>query len=356
MTYGTGYSLDIRGLLAHLRGQVEGSGVRIVTGAKARVLDGSGEAGYRLTLRGTGEVVVTAGLVIATGGFQGSASKRTAYLGRNADRLMYRSNPVSVGDGLDLAVALGAAASRGMSSFYGHLLARPVRRFSTEEFLPYSQYYSDYSILLNFWGMRLLDERRGDTLLNQELLRQPEAHGILVFDHHVRTTHATAEAFPGLRVLDPSQAGVDAGARHAEAETISGLLDAIASWGVPRTSLESTLDDYARAAGAGGGFAGGAAVSQAARAPQTPPYYAIEVQPSITFTFGGIRIDDAARALDADGSPVPGLFAAGADIGGLSNYGYAGGLAPAYITGRWAGESAAAWASLDTNKVVGATS
>ena len=38
---------------------------------------------------------------------------------------------------------------------------------------------------------------------------------------------------------------------------------------------------------------------------------------------------------------MPGLFAAGADIGGLSNYGYAGGLAPGYITGRWAGTSAA---------------
>lgn len=45
--------------------------------------------------------------------------------------------------------------------------------------------------------------------------------------------------------------------------------------------------------------------------------------------------------LDPDGRPVPRLLAAGADIGGLSNYGYAGGLAPGYITGRWAGRTAA---------------
>ena len=65
------------------------------------------------------------------------------------------------------------------------------------------------------------------------------------------------------------------------------------------------------------------------------------VQPSITFTFGGVRTNANGEALDHDGRPVPGLYAAGADIGGLSNYGYAGGLAPGYITGRWAGNSAA---------------
>ncbi|NDZ81608.1 FAD-binding protein, partial [Streptomyces sp. SID10853] len=74
---------------------------------------------------------------------------------------------------------------------------------------------------------------------------------------------------------------------------------------------------------------------------RTGPFHALMVQPSVTFTFGGVRIDDQARALDADGRPVPGLHAAGADIGGLSNHGYAGGLAPAYITGRRAGHSAA---------------
>jgi predicted oxidoreductase len=70
------------------------------------------------------------------------------------------------------------------------------------------------------------------------------------------------------------------------------------------------------------------------------------VQPSITFTFGGVRTNSSGEALDHDGRPIPGVYAAGADIGGLSNYGYAGGLAPGYITGRWAGLAAAARATI----------
>ncbi|MEV1176869.1 FAD-binding protein, partial [Nonomuraea sp. NPDC049784] len=86
----------------------------------------------------------------------------------------------------------------------------------------------------------------------------------------------------------------------------------------------------------------GVPVAPSARPPQTGPFYALMVQPSITFTFGGVRTNTDGAVLDHDGRPVPGLFAAGADIGGLSNYGYAGGLAPGYISGRWAGRSAAA--------------
>ena len=59
------------------------------------------------------------------------------------------------------------------------------------------------------------------------------------------------------------------------------------------------------------------------------PFYALEVRPGITFTFGGLSIDDQARALDPAGVPVPGLFAAGADAGNVFRAGYAGGLAPA---------------------------
>ena len=117
-------------------------------------------------------------------------------------------------------------------------------------------------------------------------------------------------------------------------------------------SSHRTLDRYAEVAGQGGGTADGVPVSASARAPQDGPFYALMVQPSITFTFGGVRTNAKGEALDHDGAAVPGLYAAGADIGGLSNYGYAGGLAPGYITGRWAGNSAAERAaeSMQTRK------
>jgi succinate dehydrogenase/fumarate reductase flavoprotein subunit len=74
---------------------------------------------------------------------------------------------------------------------------------------------------------------------------------------------------------------------------------------------------------------------------RTPPYYALEVQPTITFTLGGIAIDHNTSVMNSAGEGIPGLYAAGADLGGFSNYGYAGGLAPAHITGTIAGGNAA---------------
>ena len=73
-----------------------------------------------------------------------------------------------------------------------------------------------------------------------------------------------------------------------------------------------------------------------------PPFHALKVQPAITFTYGGLRTDPDGRVLDHDGVRVNGLWAAGVDVGGLSNRTYAGGLAPAFITGRRAAASALA--------------
>lgn len=59
-------------------------------------------------------------------------------------------------------------------------------------------------------------------------------------------------------------------------------------------------------------------------------------KPRITFTYGGIRIDDKGHALTSDNVVIPGLLVAGVDAGGFSNVGYAGGLALAFVTGLWA--------------------
>lgn len=73
---------------------------------------------------------------------------------------------------------------------------------------------------------------------------------------------------------------------------------------------------------------------------KTAPLDALKAQPSIAFALGGIAIDAGTRVLDADGAPVCGLFAAGADIGRLPRCSYVGGLRPARISGRLAGHAA----------------
>ena len=71
-----------------------------------------------------------------------------------------------------------------------------------------------------------------------------------------------------------------------------------------------------------------------------PPYSVVEAIPAITFPFYGIRIDSSARVLDEGGAPIPGLFAAGSDTGGLFVRAYAGGIASALVFGLAAARTA----------------
>jgi tricarballylate dehydrogenase len=63
----------------------------------------------------------------------------------------------------------------------------------------------------------------------------------------------------------------------------------------------------------------------------------------ITFTFGGVRVDDGARVIDRGGHPVRGLYAAGEVVGGLFFHNYPGGtgLMSGTVFGRRAGRCAA---------------
>ena len=59
----------------------------------------------------------------------------------------------------------------------------------------------------------------------------------------------------------------------------------------------------------------------------------VEVAAAITTTLGGLRIDERAQA-------APGVFACGADAGGIATGGYASGLAAALVFGRIAADAA----------------
>ena len=75
-----------------------------------------------------------------------------------------------------------------------------------------------------------------------------------------------------------------------------------------------------------------------------PPFEAYQVGCGITFTFGGLRIDQNGQVLDSDLEPMPGLYAAGELVGGLFYFNYPGGtgLMSGAVFGRLAGDSAAA--------------
>jgi predicted oxidoreductase len=89
--------------------------------------------------------------------------------------------------------------------------------------------------------------------------------------------------------------------------------------------------------------AGTAAIAPAELPFHPPPgtTIAVRVVASITHTLGGLKVDKAANVLRADKQPVPGLYAAGVDAGGIATGGYASGLAQALVLGLTAAETAA---------------
>jgi tricarballylate dehydrogenase len=75
----------------------------------------------------------------------------------------------------------------------------------------------------------------------------------------------------------------------------------------------------------------------------TPPFEAYAVTCGITFSFGGLKINNDAQVINTDGEPIPGLYAAGELVGGIFWFNYPGGsgLTNGSVFGRIAGASAA---------------
>ena len=286
----------------------------------------------------------TRALILATGGFQASPELRSRYFGPWSDRLVLRSNPNSTGDAFLMATARGAAASRGMSSFYGHLLPAPPASVPRHDFIAYSQYHSEYGVLVNLRGERFTDESLGDETSCQAVGRQPEARAVLIFDEETYRSQAVRKGGGGSRACDTFQESKALGAPAAVARTVEALAGELESWGFYGQGFRATMrqyDDSVRR-----GVAAHLPVPRADKQKPLahPPFYALAVTPGITFTLGGLRIDADARVIGRGGRAIPGLYAVGADAGGIHNERYAGGLCLGLVFGRRAARHAVGYA------------
>ena len=126
-----------------------------------------------------------------------------------------------------------------------------------------------------------------------------------------------------------------------QAESLEDLAERLAERCVRRENLLRTLSEYNAAVV--GGRAGELAPprTEPVAPVQIPPFVAVEVAPSITHTIGGLGVDASCRVLRrTDGRPLPGLYAAGVEVGGVSVGGYTSGLAAALVFGVVAAASA----------------
>jgi fumarate reductase flavoprotein subunit len=217
-------------------------------------------------------------VVLATGGFQGDRDLVGRYVTAEADELVLRSNRWSSGDGLRLALARGASLSPGLDEFWGRNMPAPPASVPPEGFRPLAQLYARHARVTNAVGEEYEPRTWSEIDVVQWTARQPGA----------RAWYAVPDEALGARVRE---------------RTVGEMVEA------------------ARAAGAPVERRDGETV--------------VQVVAGITTTLGGLRVDERARA-------VEGVFACGADVGGISTGGYQSGLAAALVLGRIAAEEAVA--------------
>jgi fumarate reductase flavoprotein subunit len=224
--------------------------------------------------------------ILATGGFG-------ARLARDRN-LLLRAAPWSEGDGLDYGVERGGTLTSGMDEYYGRALPAPVPE---DAFVGASQLYARHALVLDDEGRELAEPAWHESDLVQ---RFPNGRAWYVLD-----ARALRQPVRERTVADLVEAARVAGGDVRPAEELP--------FAVPATPKLAE-----------------------------PPFVGVRVYAGVTHTIGGLRIDGRARVLDAAGSPVPELFAAGADAGGIFTGGYGSGLAAALVFGRIAAETALA--------------
>lgn len=342
LEWGRACKIDIPGLFAAWSKSVVAAGGSILTEVRDVDLvqgDDGRVTGARFVHDGERITAQAGSVVLATGGFQGDPELTQTFIGHGADTIGVRSNPCSVGDGFRMGRAAGGAASRHLSTFYGHTLPSPLPVIP-EVFLRLTLYFSAYGILVNRSGRRFTDESLGDEVSDQRLLLERDHRGVLIWDDSVQRERALAEPYPSGMVLDRFAEARALGARAAESDTLEGLVEQVSTWGVDRAALARTLADYSRAADGDEDIALDAPLPERPSPLHRAPFRALEVQPCITIPFGGLRVDGDARVLDRDDRPVPGLHAVGADAGGAQDLRYVGGIVFGLVFGRRAADAA----------------
>jgi tricarballylate dehydrogenase len=294
------------------------------------------------TPKGT-EALEASSVVLASGGFEANVEMRTRYLGPNWDMARVRGTPYNTGDGIRMALDVGAQPWGHWSGC--HSVAWDLNapwhgdRKVGDNFQKHSY---PLGIIVNIKGERFVDEGadfRNYTYVKygKEIIQQPRRAAFQIFDQKVidllreeyrirEVTKAEANSFEDLaRKLEIDVAGFVRTVTAYNAAVQSGnfnpaIKDGKRTHGItpPKSNWALPLDK--------------------------PPYVGYAVTTGITFTFGGLRITESAQVLDMEQRPIPGLYAAGELVGGLfyNNYPGGSGLMAGAVFGRIAGRSAAA--------------
>ena len=303
----------------------------VVTGVKC-----TGSTGNAVTVKANN------GVVLATGGFSRNVELRQKYNDINKkwptlDESIPSTNTSGVtGDGIFMAEAVGANLVQ-----MENIQLLPLGDPETGSLSGNIEHAVESRIFVNEDGLRYGNEagRRDDMTL--DLFAQKDTTMFIVMD---------SDTYPEgneLNNFGESIADLVASGRAYKADTLEDLAAQI---GVPAENLVKTVEEYNEYC-KGGSKEG--ETDQFGRALFTDtdgvnngindaPFYAAKRVPTVHHTMGGVQINKDAQVLKADGTAIPGLFAAGEVTGGIHGTNRLGGnaLTDTVVFGRIAGNSA----------------
>ena len=320
-----------------------GAHVAYETAAEKLLTDRSGRVvGVRgLEPEGYTDIKARGGVVIACGGFEANVEMRVRYLGHHMDGLILRGSRYNTGDGLRMALEIGAMPAGQWGDFHSAVIDA---RSTPLECGVTAIYIFQLGLFIDEDGERFIDE--GEDFRDQTYVKFSKAimahkGGVAfnVFDNKPRSEDPEAWK----RAIRTEEDAFEAPSIRELAELIEISAD----------RMERTIEEYNAACQTGtfdplrldGLTTQGLAVNKTnwARPLDSPPYLAYPVTGGITFTFGGLKSNPKAQVIHSTGRIIPGLYVAGEPMGELYYYNYMGATSVlrGAVFGRIAGREAA---------------
>ncbi len=182
------------------------------------------------------------------------------------------------------------------------------------------------AILVNRKGNRFVDEMQTRDFVSAAVLCEEGGTAFLIFDQAIRESLKAVEEYAEQGLLQ-------------EGSTLAELAQ---KTGINPQGLEATITKYNTFVKAGRDTDFLRNTNSMERTISKAPYYAIEIEPAIHHTMGGLKINKKAEVQNKSGHSIPALYAAGEVTGGVHGATRLGGNAVADICifGKIAADSA----------------
>lgn len=306
-------------------------GLPVITNMKAEELikDKSGRVvGVKATMNGASYTFnAKGGVVLATGGFGANPEMVKKYNPKIDERFKTTDAPGTTGEALYMAERAGAQLVN-MGYIQTYPICDPIS--GVIELIADARF--DGAIMLNQEGKRFVEELQRRDVLSEAILKQTGGYCWVLWNDKIGSISNTVKEHP----------------TEYEAFTKQGImatcddLKCVADFTkIPFDSLKGTVNRVSSMTGKGNDKdfnhrSGLVDMTQG-------KYYVIKAVPSVHHTMGGVRINEKAQALTAEGKAIPGLWAAGEVTGVTHGTNRLGGNAytDIIVFGRIAGKAAA---------------